>query len=511
MKREKIAVLSVSIIIFILSFVYFALITPTVPFDGDDWRYIGAMRLPIPLWGAWNPTRVLPEVLMPICGYIAAFIIYPFSGNYIGAITTATALVISLFVVGMFYCFYLFMRKYLKLTWREALISQILFFLSFFLLYKNINQESYSMFWTGDLACDFYYLVPGLLNASVILIILQTSNFVITFSKLNNLKKGLFLVALYFAIFSNTQLNIILATVCFTKLVKIFWDMTRNRNILNYQAWRKNWFYVVTLFLWLLTIVFDLNGARAQRVQGATQGTLKVRFFSTLNQIHQFVVLQNKLFLLTSLILVLAAVIFGIVKKKSNILEAVIISIVSMLTSLIYLLLAYMQAGGTYAARPDAMWAVSFFFLLAANIGLACLVKYLCVLRLGEVWPLVIVLLSLVAFNFNYQPLPPSNAQVDSKTKVAVNNYIINQIVEADKSGKASVVVKVPQDQENINRKMTETNWPHSYDMEKWLQNTLYIHHIIRSRIRIIFKPERKITTRFYENKKEQQPIYPAE
>ena len=464
MKREKIAVLSVSIIIFTLSFVYFALITPTVPFDGDDWRYIGTMRLPIPLWGAWNPTRVLPEVLMPICGYIAAFIFYPFSGNYIGAITVATALVISLFVMGMFYCFYLFTRRHLKLTWREALLTQILFFLSFFLLYKKISQESYSMFWTGDLACDFYYLIPGLLNASVILIILQTPNFTVTFSKLNNLKKGFFLVALYFAIFSNTQLNIILATVCFTKLVEIFWNIAKNREILSYQVWRKIWFYVVILILWLLTIAFDLNGARAQRVQDATQGSLKV-----------------------------------------------VISIVSMLISLIYLLLAYMQAGGTYAARPDAMWAVAFFFLLAANIGLAYLIKYLSILKLGGIWPLVIVLLSLVAFNFNYQPLPPSNAQVDSKTKVAVNNYIINQIVEADKSGKASVVVKVPQDQDNINRKMTETNWPHSYDMEKWLQNTLYIHHIIRSRIRIVFKPERKITTRFYENKKEQQPIYPAE
>ncbi|MFQ9706861.1 MAG: hypothetical protein ACLRX6_07215 [Limosilactobacillus pontis] len=511
MKREKIAVLSVSIIIFTLSFVYFALITPTVPFDGDDWRYIGTMRLPIPLWGAWNPTRVLPEVLMPICGYIAAFIFYPFSGNYIGAITVATALVISLFVMGMFYCFYLFTRRHLKLTWREALLTQILFFLSFFLLYKKISQESYSMFWTGDLACDFYYLIPGLLNASVILIILQTPNFTVTFSKLNNLKKGFFLVALYFAIFSNTQLNIILATVCFTKLVEIFWNIAKNREILSYQVWRKIWFYVVILILWLLTIAFDLNGARAQRVQDATQGSLKARFFSTLNQIQQFVFLQNKLFLFIFIILILVAVIFGILKKESNILEAVVISIVSMLISLIYLLLAYMQAGGTYAARPDAMWAVAFFFLLAANIGLAYLIKYLSILKLGGIWPLVIVLLSLVAFNFNYQPLPPSNAQVDSKTKVAVNNYIINQIVEADKSGKASVVVKVPQDQDNINRKMTETNWPHSYDMEKWLQNTLYIHHIIRSRIRIVFKPERKITTRFYENKKEQQPIYPAE
>ena len=58
-------------------------VAPLLPFDGDDWRYIGAIRLPFPIWGGWNPTRVLPELLMPLGGYISAFIVYPLTHNYI--------------------------------------------------------------------------------------------------------------------------------------------------------------------------------------------------------------------------------------------------------------------------------------------------------------------------------------------------------------------------------------------------------------------------------------------
>lgn len=512
MKRRKIFILSVPILIFVLSFIYFALITPTVPFDGDDWRYIGTMRLPIPLWGVWNPTKVLPETLMPICGYIAAFIIYPFSGDYVGAITITIAMVISLFVTGMFYCFYLFVKRRLGLTWKEALISQVLFFLSFFLLFKKIGQESYSMFWAGDVTCSFNYLIPGLLNAIVILIILQTSNFTTRFVEFSSLKKGLFVLALYFALFSNTQLSIILAIVCFIKLVEIIWPLAERHLLLSSKAWNQTWFYIITLVIWLCTIIFDLHGARAQMVRGTNQSPFSTRLILTINQIWQFIGLQNIYFLLVAVIIMAVAISHCILKKDSNgTLASTIISLISMVISLVYLLLVYVQAGGTYATRPDAMWAVTFFFLFAVNTCLAYLIKILTFLKMGGVWPLFIVLLSLIAFNFDYQPLPPSNAAVDAKTKVTIDNYIIKQVVEADKAGKASVVVRVPQNQEKVDPKNTGTNWPHSFDMEKWMQNTLYIHHIVRSRIQIKFKPDYKVNEKFIENKQKQQPIYPAE
>ena len=91
-----------------------------------------------------------------------------------------------------------------------------------------------------------------------------------------------------------------------------------------------------------------------------------------------------------------------------------------------------------------------------------------------------------------------------------MDNYIINQVRKADLEGKAVVKVKVPLDQENASPDVSTSNWPHSYDMATWMQNTLYSHRIIRSRIKIIFEPDKKVNKKFYENKN-QQPFFPLE
>lgn len=71
---------------------------PIVPFDTDDWCYMGYYRLPIPIWGDWNPSRVLPEVMMPYVSIFAARVIYPLTGDYIGSITWMYAFVVTAFI-----------------------------------------------------------------------------------------------------------------------------------------------------------------------------------------------------------------------------------------------------------------------------------------------------------------------------------------------------------------------------------------------------------------------------
>ena len=53
-KKRLLLLLNLTLFVFIL--IYFTQISPLVPFDGDDWRYIGGIRLPFPMWGVWNPT-----------------------------------------------------------------------------------------------------------------------------------------------------------------------------------------------------------------------------------------------------------------------------------------------------------------------------------------------------------------------------------------------------------------------------------------------------------------------
>ena len=88
----------VNIILFLFLFVFFTRICPIILYDKDDWIYIGQMRIPFPQWNGWNPVKVLPEILMPICGYISAYFIYPIIGNYFFSITITSAIILSIFI-----------------------------------------------------------------------------------------------------------------------------------------------------------------------------------------------------------------------------------------------------------------------------------------------------------------------------------------------------------------------------------------------------------------------------
>ena len=379
MKRKNIAFIY-QIIIFIFLIFYFTQISPLQPFDADDWRYIGSMRLPLPLWGAWNPSRVLAETLMPLGGYIAAFIIYPFTNNYLFSLSFAESLIVSAFIIIMFYLFYNFLVKRFKLTQRCALAGELLFFLSCFLLFKHINAASYTVFWTFDLSCDFYYLIPGLLNASMVLYILQYDDFISAFKNFSSLKKGLFILGVYFAIFSSSQLNIILATVVFMQIVSYLINskISNSSFVENLiRITKRTYVYILILILWLIGISFELSGQRAANRSQLTKGTFVERLDAVFSQFNQLLKSTNvKILILFALIILLSIIIeiFLHPKRQQSILrldflKINITSIICLTLSFVYLILAYLKAGDIYASRPDAMWPVIFFFLFSANFS----------------------------------------------------------------------------------------------------------------------------------------------
>lgn len=489
------------ILLFFVLFLYFFKIAPIAPYDGDDWSFIGSMRYPIPMWGVHNPTRVLPEVLMPLCGYLSAYIGYPISHDYIGSIVFFSSIVEATFAFACIYLFYKLLLDRFHFEKSKAIYSEIFFVLSLFLVYKMPNQASYSSFWAGDLTCVFFYIIPGLLNASVIMYIEQKSNFNDYFNNQSNLYQGIFLLILYFTIFSNTQLTIIIATYAFFKLVIATFEMKNSDTLkVSINTLKKLWIYLLILGAWLLSIIFDLNGGRAKEVSNNNSDALG----ATIDQFKNLLNHQNKYYLVLSLVAIIFSLIFNY-KKISNreFYKLIILSICSELFSFIYLILAYSKAGSFYAYRPDAMWPIVFYFVFITSLSVASLVRNIKIVSVAM--PLVLVLGLIIICNYNFLPLPASNINHSYSTAKSIDNYIINQVVRADKSGKSKVTVKVPVDNKN-NR-----NWPHSYDMPIWLQNTLYSHGLIRTRIKIIFKPSNSVNKRFFENTKDEQPFVPLE
>lgn len=506
-KRSLFLGIQVSLFLFILF--YLTQLNPLLPYDGDDWRYVGGVRLPFPIWGAWNPTRVLPEVLMPLGGTIAAFVIYPISKDYVASLAFTEALIETVFIFTVLYLFYRLLVKRELLSKWSAVACEIGFFFSFFLLFKKFDRPSYTGFWAGDLSCVFYYIIPGLINLALVLYMLQTHDFNETFNEFTNLRKGLFLLVLYFAIFSNTQLNIIIATFSFVKIIEVYFlKIKKGKKIIL----KSIWLYCLIMILWLLTVIFDLRGERAKDVATANQGTFLQNLGLTLNKFIELFRNQNKYIFILFVLLIIIAVILSAVRGKNSNYQFLLI-ILNVLfccvLSFIYLVLAYTKAGSLYASRPDSMWAVISLFIFAANLSFAYFVKEYSNLKV--IMPFLLVIIGIISFNMNERPVYAWNTNHDPLTIKNVDNYIINQIVSADRKGESEVVVTVPLDSKDASPKETTSNWPHSYDMAVWMQNTLYSHRITRTRMHIIFKPDSKVNTKFYENASDQQLFIPPE
>lgn len=492
--KDKNKLLLVNALIFLFFIVFFTTIMPLVPFDGDDWNFTGIMRvLPIPIWGVWNPTRVLPEVLSPLLGYIAAFVVYPLIGNYVFAISLVRAICVAFFCTLFLYFFFKMVRQRLSLSFNRALVGELFLFISCFLFCKHIDQPSYSAFWTMDFDCTLFYLVPGLLNGILLFYMLRTSKFVNYFSNISDFKKGIFWVSLYFAIFSSSQFNIILAIFSIWQIVKEF----NTHNSVFEQTFRQSYIYVAILFGWIITIIFDIKGGRSASLSGAM--TIKQLLTSTLHDLSIFWAEMNHNYVALAVIIVITTLWAVFHTNNSNgyqFSDLVIFSVFGFCVSFAYLIFAYLKAGSFYITRIDAMWPSIFFFNLSFCISLLFWVDNFSLVRV--VSPLILVCGSFIAFNFNYQPIQANLGNHDARSIYTLDNYIINRITQADRNGKKTLTVAVPYNGKN-SPKIGTSNWPHSYDMANELSNTLYIHHMTQKKMKVKFKPDRRINKQFYD------------
>ena len=74
LNRKKIVIWSMFMgAIFVFVLMFFTQIHPIIIFDTDDWCYAYIHRSALPLWKAWNPIRIFPEVFMPLVSMIGVY------------------------------------------------------------------------------------------------------------------------------------------------------------------------------------------------------------------------------------------------------------------------------------------------------------------------------------------------------------------------------------------------------------------------------------------------------
>ena len=114
-------------LIFAFLFLWFSRIHPLIPFDADDWTYLGYIRPAVPIWGAWNPSRVFPEVALPFFSKVASYLVMPLTGDYITAQTLMHAFVVSAFTTVYLGCFACLLRRCFPISRPTASLLTALF------------------------------------------------------------------------------------------------------------------------------------------------------------------------------------------------------------------------------------------------------------------------------------------------------------------------------------------------------------------------------------------------
>ena len=476
--KEKAIVVLFHIILFALLILFFTKICPVIPYDGDDWYFLGAMRQPFPIWNAFNPSKVLPEIIAPIGGYLGAYVIYPITHDYVLALSIAQAIIISSFIIILFYLFYNFIKSRFNKKSLEVLLYELLFAITFFMIFKRTNGTSYYGFWAFNFNCYYHYLIPGIFNACLVLKMLSKENFIEEVNKYSYYKKGLYLVLIYLAVFSSIQLSIILISFITLQLLKSILNNFKKLKIKEFL--KNNWLYVVSLLMWFVALIFDANGRRSAQI-GETNWFSFDRLYYVLKSFKSLYKNFNILLLIVSLIAVIIMIVITVKnrKKKTEFLQLKnywFDSIYLIVINVIYLVLLYMKAGSGYANRVDATWGIVFYILLFINVTIVFVNTKILFTKVAL--PIIIVLFSFVTINLNYRF---AQSIFDYTTAKNVDDYIINQIISADLEGKDYVEVLVPKHEDSV------SNWPQPWNMAMWLQNTLYSHGIIRNRMRIQF------------------------
>lgn len=114
-----------------LPFLFFIKACPLVAFDVDDWITMGNFRLPVPIWKGAEAARVMPEVLMPVAGWIAARVIYPVCGDYTYSVTVISAVILTFLIITMCICLQKFLVIRFRLASNTAVALEIMFLVLF--------------------------------------------------------------------------------------------------------------------------------------------------------------------------------------------------------------------------------------------------------------------------------------------------------------------------------------------------------------------------------------------
>ena len=487
--RENFIFISFVTFVFLFMLIWFNNIHPLVIYDSDDWFYVSYIRTAIPAIGQWNPSRIFPETFSAVPPLFGSFVIYPLLKDYIASITLSYAITIAICISIYFAMFFSFISRRFSINKQTALIISLAFFLLHFSIFKDESTANQHMFYAGSMTTFFYYTMGSILNGSLLFYFIGT-NINEQFRSKQYIKNAFLLPAIYLAIFSNLFQSIIFAGYIGVELLFNFIFLLKSTkksfNVLTLKNFIKdNIFSVAVLIGWFLCALFEAGGDRAQAVGSHPLAISEAAhtLFLWLRHINK----PSLLFCAVNIILALF-IYFKSNSKKSDFSILLLKLISSALLSTVFLLLLGAKTSYDYLQSIRAVFAIPFFGLLCVVTALSYILekkpRYILYVPIF----MYIILTSAMAGNNIYFDM--NSYEVSAYSAKAVDDYFIEQIVEASRNSQDHLVLKVPTG-------YTDNKWPHTHNIGNTVKDALLRHGIIQHDLEVEVEYDGSLNKKF--------------
>ena len=500
--------------IFLFATVFFAHVHPLVPYDMDDWLYVGWRRNAYPIWKDWNPARIFPETFMSLVSDFGVHVLMPILHlDYIYALILAHAISVASFITVYVLLFRSFIKEKTNISFAASYMLTLLFLLFHFSIFRRQYNGNQHLFWTFNVTGYYYYVIPNLIYASLVLFFMGKGRDGIR--NLSPIRKGILLLSIYLAMFSNLFSSIILVVPAAGEAVAdAYLCMVKRKQSLK-QYLEKAFWNLLIVGLWLVSLVFEANGGRAD---GAGD-------FALADSISGFLAWGRQLNLQTTALSLLIVAVGAVLwlcslrkdahrdsdQKKDAGLQSASANGTSSGNS-------RWTSGDVPVSAPGFVFCMLvcavFEILLCAKVGVdkleicrvifsVCFYAFMVIFWLaGAVLaklPKTLILLPLIFYVLLMNTrmgerifLEENGINLDAQLCIAIDQDIIDQVIAADHAGLTEAVIVVPleEDQE-------EDNWPHVIRMGSALSQTLYKHGIISRRLELEIRPDHAMNEKY--------------
>ncbi len=469
--------------VFLFICVFFSYIHPLAIFDQDDWHYLANYHRPFPLWGSWNPGRVMPEIIMPIAGYIAAYFVTPFNGDYVNAVTLTSSIIMGAAVLGYYLVFNKLIGHIFRFKPVMTVLLSLFFLLAHFGLLRSQDTGNVYLLFGLDLTCYFFYVLPFLLNAGLVMFFMAVKDFPAYYGALSNSKKGLFIVLLYLAIFSNLFDSVILASFCMIQLCEGL-----------YHKQKPYKFHLVILVLWILSMIFEVNGHNAAHMSkgpGHFQlpiGDTFAYFLGLARQIDWSYIALAIVCLTAAIILYRRTKLPTAIDRRYK--QLMVYCVGALIGTMIFLVLLCAAAQPDYAGRIQSMAGVFFYgVLMLALCGAYILYKT----SFGKTTLPFLLLLFFIMGTNGFSVFNESNTfNKPPQECMAVSRNLIQQARIAEASGQKEMTLRVPKGDD-------ASNWPYPTQyFGNHFAHTLYSHNLVGHALKIKVQIDSEMNSQFY-------------